>query len=71
MTKIPQRKVKDESEFISIAKAINEYSEDLNRFPKMHVGKQNELLISFGKDANTLTLILFEWIHRNDKNERD
>jgi len=69
MTKISPKKVKDESEFILIAKAINEYSEDLKRFTKMHVSKQNELLISFGKDANTLTLILFEWIHRNDKNE--
>ena len=68
MTKIPQKKVKDESEFILIAKAINEYSEDLKRFPDMSGNEQNQLLINIGKDANTLTLILYEWIHRNDKN---
>jgi len=71
MTKIQQRKVKDESEFISIAKAISEYSEDLKIFPKMPVSEQNKLLVELGKDTNTLVLILFEWIHRNDKNEGD
>ena len=69
MAKIPQRKIKDESEFISIAKAINEYSEDLKRFSTMSASEQNNLLIEFGKDANTLTLALFEWIHKDDGNE--
>lgn len=71
MTKIPTRKIRDESEFISIAKVISEYSEDLKTFPNISVLEQNNLLIEFGKDANTLTLALFEWIHRNDKNEGD
>lgn len=69
MTKIPKRKARDESEFISIAKAINEYSEDLKKFPIITKSEQNKLLIDIGVDFNTLVKILFEWIHKDDKNE--
>ena len=69
MIKIPERKIRDESEFVAIAKAINEYSVDLLAFPSMTVPEQNTILIEFGKDANTLAKALWEWIHRNDKIE--
>lgn len=69
MIKIPQRKINDESEFVLIAKAISEYSEDLRKFPTMTKSEQNQLLVDIGGDFNTLALVLFEWIHRDDKNE--
>lgn len=69
MTKIPKRKARNESEFTSIAKSINEYSEDLKKFPTMTKSEQNQFLIEIGTDFNTLALVLQEWIHKDDKNE--
>ena len=66
---IPQRKVNNENEFIYLGDTLNIYGEDLKKFPKMSKEEQNKFLIEFGKDTNTLTLQLFEWIHKDDKNE--
>ena len=69
MTKIPQRKIKNENEFLTIGDIMNEYSIHLKFFPKKSKEEQNKFFIEFGKDVNTLTLALFEWIHKDDGNE--
>jgi len=69
LNKIPTKKLNEESEFEHVADIYGQYMEALKKFPNKSQEEQQEFLVGFGKDMNTLLLVLYEWIHRNDGKE--
>lgn len=71
MTKISPKKFKEESEFEHVANIYGQYMEALKKFPEGTKQEQQEFIVGFGKDMNTLVLVLQTWVNENDKIKRN
>lgn len=63
-TKIPPKKIKKEDAeeaFPHFAEVCQEYAETIQKFHELPLKDQNQFVIDFGKDINTLLLILWEY----------
>lgn len=71
MSKIPPKKIKEESDFEHIADIYGQYIEALKKFPKGTKQEQLEFITGFGKDMTSLLIVLQAWMSENDKTKRN